>query len=534
MITPVMETDLAADALVGTLLMLQAFGRAGEYVAGNAMHVVDPIERLTYLDDSIQWLREKAAEVGKWRELPVDFRTFVESDALLKKRTIMWPRVIECGIEMNSGRYVEAVLTGGIGVGKTHLAIYSIAYQTYLLSCLFEPHRQFDLDPSSEILMVFQSINANLAMDVDYRRFRDVIDRAPYFRNRFPYDRRRQSEMRFSRDNIVVKPVSGHEAAAIGQNVIGGILDEVNFMAVVEDSKHKRDGSVYDQAAENYNSIARRRESRFMVKGTLPGLLCLVSSANYPDGLTDRKRAEARIKPTIYVYDKRAWELRPERYGLERFRVFVGDSTRHPRIMAEEDTVVIDDEPLVLEVPTEHRHEFETNIVKAVRDIGGFSTQALFPFMLNAEAVGRCFGVVKSIGSRNDIDFKNTELRIQPEFITHRGEPRYIHCDLARTKDSAGFAMGYVERFVEMDRGDFKEKLPLITFDLVLEIMPPPGGEIIYSNIRKLIYDLRDVVGLPVKWVSFDQYQSAELATNPARQRLHLRPLVDGRRHLRL
>ena len=144
--------------------------------------------------------------------------------------------------------------------------------------------------------------------------------------------------------------------------------------------------------------------------------------------------------------------------------------------------------------------------------------EILFPFMLNAEAVSRCFGVVKSIGSRNDLDFKTTELRIKPELVTNPGEPRYIHCDLARTKDSAGLAMGYVERFVEMDRGDYKEKLPLVVFDLVVEIMPPPGGEIIYSNIRQLIYNLRDVVGLPIKWVSFDQYQTPGCAEGGGHQ----------------
>ena len=168
-----------------------------------------------------------------------------------------------------------------------------MAYQTYVLSRMKDPHTAFDLDPSSEILMVFQSLNKNLAKDVDYSRFRDMIDKAPFFENSFPYDRSRLSEIRFP-NNIVVKPVSGQDTGAIGQNVIGGIIDEVNFMLIVEESKLKRDGSVYDQAAENYNSIARRRESRFMDMGVLPGLLCLVSSANYPGGLTDRKRAEAR------------------------------------------------------------------------------------------------------------------------------------------------------------------------------------------------------------------------------------------------
>ena len=41
----------------------------------------------------------------------------------------------------------------------------------------------------------------------------------------------------------------------------------MNFMAVVEDSKLSATATVYDQAAQNYNAIARRRESRFMQMG---------------------------------------------------------------------------------------------------------------------------------------------------------------------------------------------------------------------------------------------------------------------------
>ena len=54
----------------------------------------------------------------------------------MKARTILWPEVIRHGQEMNSDKYVEAVLTGGIGVAKTTLAIYSQAFQLYVLYCL--------------------------------------------------------------------------------------------------------------------------------------------------------------------------------------------------------------------------------------------------------------------------------------------------------------------------------------------------------------------------------------------------------------
>jgi hypothetical protein len=150
--------------------------------------------------------------------------------------------------------------------------------------------------------------------------------------------------------------------------------------------------------------------------------------------------------------------------------------------------------------------------LKAIRDIGGHSTQALHPFMLNTDAVAKCFGVVESIGSREAIDYKYTFLKILPEKIANRTEPRFAHIDLAQTKDSAGVAIGWVPGFTKVSRGDFSETLPIIQFDLILEVMPPPGGEIDYARLRQLLVNIRDEekLRLPIKWVSFDQFQSTD------------------------
>ncbi|MEJ6846721.1 hypothetical protein V3589_10950 [Sinorhizobium fredii] len=496
--------------------ILEAMGKPGEYVWQVGKTKPGMEVRLAYLREAIRWLRIKAQE-PIWRELPVDFRTFVESTQLLNKRGVLWPRVVECAMELNSGRYVEAVLTGAIGVAKTTLALYTQAYQLYVLSCLADPHRLFDMDPSSEILVIFQSVTKNLAQDVDYRRFRDMIYASPYFTTLYPFDAERESDMRFPR-NVVVKPVAGHDAAALGQNVIGGIIDELNFMAVVENSKATRDSTTYDQAAQNYNAIARRRESRFMQMGTLPGMLCLVSSRNYPGQFTDKKEAEARTNPRIYVYDKRLWEIRPERFCGDKFRVFIGDETRKPRILDDDEIVALEEDRLVMAVPVEYRPTFEADLLPALRDVGGVSTQALHPFMMNTDAVAGCFGKVLSIASREDCDFRATRLQLYPRRIQHPDEPRFAHVDLALTKDSAGVSVGHVPSFVDVNRGDTIETLPLIQYDLVLEVRPPRGGEIELENIRRLLYALRDQLKLPLKWVSFDQYQSRDSMQIMSRQ----------------
>lgn len=486
-------------------------------------------DRIRSLQKSVRWLRDKVKEsnVMGWIDLPVDIETFTNHHLLLNKRGSVWPKVMDALIEINSGHYNECVETGAIGVAKTTIAVYTQAFQLYLLSRMRDPHEVFDLDRHSEIVIIMQSITLKLAEEVGYGRFNEMVRDAPYFQTEFAFDKGLTSALYFPR-SIVVKPVAGHSASAIGQNVIGGIIDEVNFMAVIEDSKQSKDGSVYDQAMANYNSIARRRESRFQTLGNLPGMLCLVSSRNYPGQFTDIKEAEARTNPRIYVYDKVLWQLRPERFGFHSgrrsdalaalhgedypfwFQVFIGDETRKPRIMEPGEEVDVEDRHLVMDIPIENKRTFEDDLLPALRDIAGVATQALHPFILNTDKVAEAFGRCPSILSRTEVDFKATQLEIYPKHIQHPDAQRFIHVDLAVSKDSAGVAMGHVVGFQNCPRGDYSETLPVIQFDFILEVMPPRGGEIEFEKIRKLMYALRDKVHIPLKWASFDQFQSKD------------------------
>lgn len=418
-------------------------------------------------------------------------------------------------------------ITGNsIGTAKTTIAVWTTAYQLYLLSCLRDPQRTFGLDKSSEIIFIFQSINEKLAKDLDYARFRSLIKGSPYFLRHFKFNKDIESELRFPK-RVIVKPVSGAETGAIGQNVIGGVIDELNYMAVTEKSKNSIDGGTYDQAIALYNSIARRRKSRFMVKGKLPGLLCLVSSKRYPGQFTDIKEAEAIAdiaehgKSTIYIYDKRTWEVLPkDKFIGTWFYVFIGDETHKPRVLSEEEDIGALPQSMVMKVPTEYKNDFDTDLMNALRELGGVSTMARHPFLINVEKVIECFGrnKIKSVLSRTDVDFHLTKISLNPKAFINPEEPRWVHIDLALTGDAAGVAIGYVDKFKHIKRGEEEfEILPCINFDCTLEVRPPKGGEIQFHKIRSLIYKLKEY-GLNIKWISFDSFQcisgDAEVWTN--------------------
>lgn len=439
---------------------------------------------------------------------------FYLSPHYLNAGDVLYPVVLKTLIAICTGGYSESLLVGSIGSAKSTIAIYLMAYQVYLLSCYKNPQLVFGLDPSSELLIVFQSINASLSKAVDYNRFRSLIAKAPYFENHFMFNRKIESEMRFA-NNIIIKPVSGEETAAIGQNVISAILDEVNFMAVTDKSKKSIDGGTFHQAIAVYNSIARRRKSRFLSHGKLPGMVCIVSSKRYPGQFTDQKEEEARQQlqetgeSSIYVYDKRVWEIKPWEFSGETFTLFIGDATRQPRIFNKTDIVPIEDHSLLMEIPEEFKDEFERDMLNALRDIAGVSTLATFPFIMNVEAAASCFGTHPSPLNFTSVDFERQQLKARPKLFFKPELPRFAHIDLAVTGDSAGIVMGCVTGFKEVDRGSDTEPLPEIHIDFSLEVVPPKGGEILFSKIRDLLYKLREL-GMSIKWVSCDSFQSRD------------------------
>ena len=96
------------------------------------------------------------------------------------------------------------------------------AYET-LIARLKNPHDVYGLDPTSEIVMVMQSLNASTAADIDYRRLRNLLERSPKFSDdvNFRFDSEIKSKLEFAK-NIRVEPASGDKDALLGRNVVGG------------------------------------------------------------------------------------------------------------------------------------------------------------------------------------------------------------------------------------------------------------------------------------------------------------------------
>lgn len=527
-------------------------------VGGGRLCVPDFLGLLQNLSDALETGDPSFLSVRRGLRVGriVSIDEFLTSRDFLGVGQVVRPKIREALIELfqEPSSYYEVVLGGAIGIGKTYMAVLGLAYMIYQLSCYTCPQLEFGMSPGAWIYFVLQSVREELARKTAFAELVGLISNSPYFRKVYPPDWGKQSELVFP-NRVVVLPVSSSDTAALGLNVYGGILDELNFMSVVQNSRQSRGSETqYDQAEKLYTTIVRRLKSRFQSFGRVPGKLFLVSSANYPGDFIDRKMQEAREEAesgearTIYVFSASQWEAIPDAFSGERFFVEVGDATRRSRILSSLAEAV--DVESVIEVPVDFRREFERDLESALRDLAGIPVGGVHTFIRNRESIeeaakaftvlheGRQLFVHSEVPWYSGLSLEGLlDLRFL-EGVASESAPCAIHIDIGLASDSAGVAVGRVSgwsrvgravnwsdeegRYVEVEGGEF----PVIEILGVTAVVPTRGeGEIEISSLELLVQAIAQ--RLPVLWVTADSFQSVQmlqrlrLLQNRSRRRLH-------------
>lgn len=472
----------------------------------------------------------------------VDVVEFLESPFFMNQKGSVWPSIKNAlGDFFENDQYIEAVLAGAIGIGKSYFAEMALAYMVYRLSCYHNPQLEFDLAPGSSMMFIMQSKTLTLAKKVLFEQLTARLQQSPYFSKHFSFDPNVKSELRFPK-NIYIMPAGGSETSALGMNVYGGIIDELNFMARVEDSVHTRHTTEaeYDQAAKLYRMIRRRMTSRFMQRdGHVPGRLILVSSANYPGDFTSRKKEEAEKDHTIFVMDYAHWEAQPpEKIDRSQFfLVEVGNELKQSKIIESmEEAKDIED---VLKVPEVYKTMFDANIDEALKDFAGVVTGTRNPFIPFRELIQGAQDSFAALYERSL--FKRPELTLDfteysqvidwDDWIVDRDyieedllDPQlsYVaHLDPGLSNNAAGLAVGHLSGYKLLPmskywndrRGEFVEvtdiRAPIYQIDGILRIVSSRGNDVDLEMIRDLLLHIRGLINL--KWVTMDSYQAAPI-----------------------
>ena len=120
-------------------------------------------------------------------EVPVDIDTFIESPEYAgwftnngKDIYPYWRQKLRETFD-ESKNYSEIVYTGGIGVGKSHIAVLALAYTLYRLMCLRDPYDYYHLAKGGAIYIVFFNATLQLSQGVAYTKFQNLLQNSPWF-----------------------------------------------------------------------------------------------------------------------------------------------------------------------------------------------------------------------------------------------------------------------------------------------------------------------------------------------------------------
>ncbi len=493
---------------------------------------------LEQLDGGNEAFVRGLTELSRW---PVTIEEFVTSkDFLAGVEFEIWPALIEDLKEMNPDVLIgedpvhEVLLGGATGTGKTHLSVGTIAYQIYLLTCFKQPQRLFNLSPATPIVFLMQSVSHSVTKRVAYQPLRAALTGMPYFQKYCSWNKLLESELALDK-NIIVVPALAQLSSMLGQAVCGALLDEVNFMSIIETSKKvpglSGHGGRFDQAEEIYYNISRRRKRSFGTHGISVGTLCIVSSTRYNNDFLDRRIEEVRRfeEPNIRVFRRKQYEVNPmfteSRIPVETFRIAVGNE-QHPTMVLKEHHVRgehYSQSAEVLDVPVYYLTDFQKDPDAALRDVVGIATDAITPFIKQRQKINDAVarGIEREILPLVEKDEVELAEDGMPTFIPEnfpesnerKNKSRWVHIDLSRNKDRCGIVMicheGYVNRPSTEDPGTV-EVLPKFTVEIAVGIIPSAVQEVDIAEVRGWVLQLIRVYGLNIEAITLDGFDSRE------------------------
>lgn len=450
----------------------------------------------------LQWLKRNP----DFRERPASILEFLGEDYLNIEAGVR-DGVKECLVGIfgkepnvyNIANVQQAMFTGGIGIGKTTFASIALPYMCHWVLCLKDAQKFFGLLPGSRIAFMQMSTSERQAKEVLFGDIFARINHSKWFK-KFPHDPKFTSQIRFPGD-IWIVPGDSAETTFEGYNILGGIIDEIDSHKVTEKK---------DYASDGYDTIHSRITSRFMDRGLLILIGQMKKSTGFAatkfEEFTEAGPAGGAFAKKLAIWDSLGWARFLDKDGnRDSFWFDPRRKTIVPMITAD-----FMDKSTLLEIPNIYLKDFKNNPEKALRDHAGIPPLVGDAFISMADKVQLArdrwherFGIeVGPVGTRlHKPDFADW-------FVASDTLRRVVHIDIAYSAngDALGLAMGHIREVKEID-GEFK---PVIVFDCLVRIRPLPGTQIILSDVRQIVYDLKFKKGFRIIKVTLDGFQSTD------------------------
>lgn len=395
---------------------------------------------------------------------------------------IYYPRTLEKLYGIDEAKRIweedtkmEIVAMLGKGSGKDFSSRIAFCYTVYKLHCLRDVLGYYNKAPGTYIDLLNIAINADQAQNVFFDPLKNIMGRSKWFQQVGFEPRKR--EMAFH--SAPIRLYSGNSEAESweGLDLFLCVLDEI--AAFKTEAAFKGENSNRLSAKAIYDMAEASITSRFPDIGKL----ILLSFPRYRnDFIMQRYDDAANYPDKIFRMKAAPWEVNPTKKRSDYDHYYAKN-------------------------PVEARARFECEPPEMVD-----------AFFRDPQRVRECFVGDIEIDDKGLVVYKENpklfpfddQWRFKPWFKCNDEYSRFIHVDLAKTRDRAAVCMVHSPglRTVEVEPGRW-EKLPVIKMDAMRYWEAEPGQEINFSQIRETIVYL--CKKFPVALVTFDQWQSVDM-----------------------
>ena len=472
----------------------------------------------------------QSLKYADYDEIPVDIETFLTDKKYLGngltdngKFTVFpyWVKTLKKLFPDNlTTAYNTLILTGGIGLGKSLVAVLALLYLLYRLLCLKDPYNFYGMQPIDKITISLINVTEEAAKGVAWDKMQQLIQMSPWFMEHGSVSGR--TNIKWEPNKRIELVIGSNNNAIIGRALFANFTDEINFAAMTTDVD-----KIKTKQKHLISQVDARMQSRFMKGTKLPTLNIIASSKTSDQSFLDsyintKKKNESK---TTLIVDEAQWVIRNDKGTSDdpnAFYVAVGN-----KFLASEVLPKNASEPLVdsyrakgyqmMRVPPGYYEAFIDNVELALTDIAGISTTSALKYISGVRLNEIKINSYKNPFTRDIIEAgTGDDLQYSQFFDTqaipplYRSKPLYIHMDLSKTGDKTGIAGVWIMGKRPGSGEDKQSKEAYYRVAFSVSIKAPKGYEISFEKNRTFIRWLKSQ-GFNIKGISTDTYQSAQI-----------------------
>ena len=342
----------------------------------------------------------------EYKRVPVSPEDFFNSEYYLGEAVHdLYPEIRKDLISFTKGDYTEAIVTGGLGWGKSYWTSYAIMRLVYELSCFKNPSASLGVASGAKLTIAMLSVNEKQAREVMFSEIGTKVASSIYFRDEFKF-RITKKEMTFGNAKkgepvIYLVPRANTDNSVIGLTVIAAIVDEINFIQTTKKAQYaakQRGVKTLTKQEQLYGILKKRIASRFMSNGKQLGKIFLASSKLTKSDFTAQRINSSLYDEQIFVRDYANWQTKAEaKHSKNSFFVMVGNAGYKSKILKAKDIEnlnipkLLENDVEIIQVPKDFYEVFSNDIEGAIADIAGRVSTASVKFFKNLEAIEKSF-----------------------------------------------------------------------------------------------------------------------------------------------